>query len=85
MKEERSESFNFRLCRWRMRSALPAVQGREPRLRASRSEQGPERDVRASTGLVPSISLGKKASWVRSKVNLVEPVTVSQVIRSVNE
>jgi len=32
------------------RSALPAVQGREQGLRASRSEQGPERDVRASTG-----------------------------------
>jgi len=53
------------------RSALPAVPGREPRLRASRSEQGPERDVRASTGLVPSISFGKKAFWVRSKVKSV--------------
>lgn len=36
-----------------------------------KSMQGPERDVRASTGLVPSISLGKKASWVRSKVKSV--------------
>lgn len=47
------------------------ISGKAQVLRASRSEQGPERDVRASTGLVPSISFGKKASWVRSKVKSV--------------
>ncbi|KAK8492033.1 hypothetical protein V6N11_014156 [Hibiscus sabdariffa] len=51
--------------------------GKAQVLRASRSEQGPERDVRASTGLVPSISFGKKASWVRSKVNLIQFKTSS--------
>ncbi|KAK8499089.1 hypothetical protein V6N12_075939 [Hibiscus sabdariffa] len=53
------------------------ISGKAQVLRASRSEQGPERDVRASTGLVPSISFGKKASWVRSKVNLIQFKTSS--------
>ncbi|KAK8539586.1 hypothetical protein V6N13_034878 [Hibiscus sabdariffa] len=42
------------------------ISGKAQVLRASRSEQGPERDVRASTGLVPSISFGKKASWFKT-------------------